>query len=413
MNILSLIINALRNRIMPIYIRMRLFTNPSYIRGRLTEFVRIFFTKLLNIWPRDKDDYYPVARWLVSKRLAYAVVVILGVVCLIYIITSGSALIPGKANDHIKTYNYNSILLKFANDKVRIRGKSGYLAYEGDVSRSACNGIGTLMNPAGTVVYEGNFASNMYEGDGKQYYDTGMKKYEGTFHQNLYSGQGKLYRETGSLEYEGMFSQNMKDGDGILYDNGNNQIFDGKFSMDDIVYSSMLDKTSAEMAQIYPGKDRKLYVDGNESIRFCKAISVMTDELLDPSSIDTEARVQAVFVISDNIRFAGKQYKSFDDLESVLGEATYTGESYATLPELLVINYLNENSDADIINGPANITMTDEYTEYTEVAGYEDGYVVWLHSYEKDGLVYNFVSGRDDKEFCFYYILNNDLSGEK
>ncbi len=413
MNIVSLIINAIRNRIMPIFIRFRLFTNPAYIFGRLTEFVRVFFTKLLNIRPKDKDDYYPVAKWLVSKRLAYAVVVILGALCLVYIFTSGSALLPGRSNNHIKTYDYNSILLKFVNDKVRIRGKSGYLAYEGDVQKAACNGSGTLMNPAGVVVYEGNFAANMYEGDGKKYYEDGTKEYEGVFHQNQFSGQGKLYRETGSLEYDGMFSQNMKDGKGILYDKGGNPIYDGEFSLNEIVYPSMLQKKSSEMAQIYPGKDRKLYVDGNESIRFCKAINVMTDEMTDPKSIDSESVVQAVFVIRNAIHIAGKKYQSFSDLESVLGAATYTGESYATLPELLAINYLNENSDMDVLNGPAQITMTDEFTEYTEVSGYEENYVVWLHSYEKDGLVYNFVSDKDDKEFLFYYILNSDLSDEK
>lgn len=409
MNLREIIINSLRNRILPLVTRIQLFLSPSYLWGRAGEFIRTFLQRTLNVRPRDKDDYYPMARWLVSKRLAYAIVIFLGVGCLAYLITSKDSLVPGKGNNHIKTYDYNNILLKFAKGQVRIRGKSGYLAYEGEVSDAACNGSGKLMNPKGVVVYQGTFEASKYEGTGKMFYEDGTLHYTGAFHQNQFEGDGKLYRPSGLMEYEGTFSQNMKDGFGTLYDAAGEQVYAGEFSMDEVLYASLLGKTTEEMATTYSGK-RKLYVNGVERVRVCEDIGAMTEELFDDNSIDSNATVTAVYVLSDSIRIGGRRYEAFEELRAELGEETYIGESYATLPELLVINRLNESSDADVINGPAEITETNKFTEYTEVEGFQEDYVVWLHSYEKDGLVYNFVSSREDDEFVFYYVLNNDLS---
>lgn len=411
-NLVEILTNVLRSRILPLVTRLRLFLSPTYLIGRISELLRRFLSSILNVRPKDKDDYYPVARWLVSKRLAYALVIIIGLLCVIYLLRARSALFPGRSDSNIKTYDYNSILLKFARGQVRIRGKSGYLAFEGEVSNAACNGKGTLRNPAGVVVYEGQFESSMYEGSGIQYYPDGTKEYEGQFHRNLYSGEGQLYRETGSLEYEGQFAQNMKEGTGKLYNNGAQQIFAGEFARDEILYSSLLGKDSSEMAEAYTG-ERKLYVHGNERIRVCEDISCMTEEILDSNSIDEAAKVDAVYIMRKFVRIGGKRYESFKDLEALFGEPTYTGESYATLAELLMINRLNDASEVDVIGGPADITETERFTEYTDVSGYDESYVVWLHSYEKDDLVYNFVSARDDNEFSFYYILKNDLSDEK
>lgn len=411
MNLQDILLNVIRSRILPLYTRVRLILSPGYLKGRLVEFIRIFLSNVLNVKPKDKNDYYPVARWLVSKRLAYAIVIISIVICIVYIMMARSALFPGRGENHIKTYNYNSILLKFASGKVRILGKSGYLAYEGDVSEAACNGEGTLMNPKGVVVYEGNFGSNMYEGVGKQYYEDGTMEHEGEFHRNEYSGEGKHFRSNGSLEYDGSYSQNMKDGEGKLYNTGGEVVYTGEFSKDEVLYSSLIGKDSGEMATVYTG-ERKLYVNGNERIRECKDIGAMTEELLDENSIDDAAVVQAVYVMKDYIRIGKRNCRSFSDLESAFGKPTYTGASYATLGELLLINRLNEQSDVDVLNGPADITEEERFTEFTNIDGYDDSYEVWLHSYEKDGLVYNFVSLKDDTEFAFYYILKGDLSDE-
>ena len=405
MGLRNILINVLRGRVLPFFTRLRLFLSPSYIWARLTEIIRVFLQKILDVRPRDKDDYYPVSRWLVSKRLAYAIVIIVGVICSIYVMSSRSALFPGRNNSNIKTYKYNNILLKFAKGRVRITGKSGYLAYEGDVANSACEGNGTLMNPDGIVVYEGNFSKSKYEGAGKQYYGNGVLHYTGSFHENLYNGEGTLYRSSGTKEYDGEFARNMKEGEGTLYNATGDKVYTGSFSHDDVLYSSLIGKTATEMAETYTG-ERKLYSSDNERVRFMDDISAMTEEIVDDESIDEDSKVVAVYVLSKSINVGDTQCDSFNDLSQAFGDPTYVGESYATLPEILVINHLNEASDINVLNGPAEIQENDVYTEYTEVNNYQDDYRVYLHSYKKEGLVYNFVSGEGDSRFLFYYILS-------
>ena len=78
----------------------------------------------------------------------------------------------------------------------------------------------------------------------------------------------------------------------------------------------------------------------------------------------------------------------------------------------MIINRLNEASDTPVINGAADIIENEVYTEYTEVSSYDTEYLVYLHSYEKDGLVYNFVSSANDSTFAFYYILQRNQSDD-
>ena len=412
MNLFDVIVNIFKSRILPIFTRLKLLLNPRFMLSRFTEIIRNLVQKVLNVRPRDKDDYYPIGGWLVSKKLAYAVVIIIGLLCTIYIISQKDALFPGNNESYIKTYNYNSILLKYAKGKVRIKGKSGWLAYEGDVEDAYCNGQGTLMNPAGIVIYEGNFKSSMYEDQGIQYYENGILRYAGNFHENQYNGEGRLYRETGSIEYDGEFARGLKDGEGKLYNTGGEEIFNGQFSQDKILYSSLLGKSSTEMAIMYNG-ERKLYEAGTERVRVMGDINAMTEEITNSESVDSSATVSAVYVMENSIRIGSHDYTTFDGIKQALGEPTYVGDSYATLPELMIINRLNEASDMSVINGSADIVEDEVYTEYTEVSSYDTDYVVYLHSYEKDGLVYNFVSSPDDTTFAFYYILQRNQADDE
>lgn len=409
MNLFQILLQALKTRILPIVTRLKLILSPNYLKARLTEGLRSFFTNILNVRPRDKDDYYPVGRWLVSKRLAFAVVLVIGVLSLVYIMMSWSALFPGRANDGIKTYSYNNVLLKFAKGTVRIKGKSGYLAYEGEVSDAACNGIGELRNPAGYVVYQGNFALSMYEGDGTQYYDDGSLHYQGTFHENLYSGEGKLYRPNGSLEYEGQFAFNKKEGTGILYDFGHNPVFTGEFTMDDIKYSDLIGKKATEVATAYSG-DLTLYETTTERERYMPGIDAISVEYLDPDSMDTEAVVESVCVLKDSFNSADGGVSDFDSLTALMGEPVYVGRSYATLSELMAILKLNEESEGAVMSGEPDITMSSVFNEYMEVTDYDKEYVVYLHTYHKDGLTYTFVSDQGMNTFYFYFIQSEDLS---
>lgn len=412
MNIFQILIQSIKARITPILTKIKLFTKPSFILTRITEFIKTFFTKTLNVKPRNKDDYYTIGNWMVSKKLAFAVVIIVGVLSFVYIYSSWSGLFPGRKNDGIKTYDYNDVLLKFTKGNVRIRGKSGYIAYEGEVSKGACNGQGTLKNPSGIVVYQGNFANSMYEGQGNQYYQDGTLWYQGAFHENLHSGTGRLFRTNGSLEYEGEFALDMKEGQGTLYDMGHNAVFNGQFTLDDIKYSDLIGKKANEVVSAYKG-NRIMYQAEGERTRFMPDISAMTVEYMDEESIDMEASVEQVYVLKDSFNTAAGPVKTFSAISQYLGQPVYVGVSYATLPEILTVNRLNAQGGAYVLNGPADVDMTSVFTEYIEVNDYDEEYEVYLHTYHKDGLLYTFVTEQGLDTFSFYYIKAENLADVK
>ena len=93
-NLLKLLLTTVRAKIMPLWIKLRLWTSPAFLRTQVFSKIREFFAKLLDIRPRDKRDYYPVFRWLVSKRLAFALVIAVGLVSLLYI----SAMLPDRSD---------------------------------------------------------------------------------------------------------------------------------------------------------------------------------------------------------------------------------------------------------------------------------------------------------------------------
>ena len=409
MNLFRVLLQSIKAKITPILTKVKLYTSPSFLLTRATELIKTFFTKVLNVRPRNKDDYFAIGRWLVSRKLAFAIVLIVGVLSLVFIINSWSGLFPGRNTDGIKTYKYNSMMLKFAKGTVRIKGKSGYLAYEGEVSKGSCNGQGTLMNPDGFVVYQGNFTKSMYENNGTQYYPDGTLFYQGGFHENLHSGSGKLYRTNGSLEYEGDFLLDMKEGEGTLYDFGHNPVFHGQFSVDDIKYSDFIGKKASEVAASYNGS-RTLYEAEGERTRFMADINAMTLEYYDDESIDTEASVEAVYVLKDSYPTAAGRVKTFDELSLYLGQPIYVGSSYASLTELLCVNKLNASSDSIVLSGPADVTMSSLFTEYNEVESYDPDYEVYLHTYHKDGLLYTFVTDPGVNTFYFYFIMAESLA---
>ena len=211
------------------------------------------------------------------------------------------SVLPSAKAESVKTYDYDSVLLRFAEEKVRILGSSGYLAYEGQVEKGSVTGYGTLYNPQGVIVYQGNFVKNCYQGRGTRYYDDGTVMYVGEFEQNLFHGSGKLYRENGSLAYDGEFSLGKKEGEGRLYDAGGNPVYTGAFSQDALLYSALLGKKLSEVAEAYQGK-RTLYEYDREYAVVLEDIGAVYSGAGEPDTLAGERTVEQVLVLEDFFR---------------------------------------------------------------------------------------------------------------
>lgn len=396
----KILIATAKAKVTPLVTKIKMWTSWNFIRTKLVSKIRDLFSKLLDVRPRHKKDYYEVFRWLVSKRLAMAAVVIIGLLSMYYLYSVHGTVISAKL-DGIKTYPYDSILLRFANEKVRITGKSGYLAYEVDVRGGGATGYGTLMNPAGVVVYQGNFVKNRYQGNGTRYYDDGVMMYTGNFQENLFNGVGKYYRENGSLMYDGEFALGKKDGQGKLYDSGSSLIYTGGFSQDELVYSQMLGKKVSEMAKVYTGK-RILYEGEDMFAVLMEDIEAMYVGQNNSGTLDGEMSVECVIVLKDTFAAGGKSYTSVDELQQYFGTERYEGNSEIKMAEAVAVNWMQKNKNRTL--RPVDMTTSSEYEDYVTINRYNEDYTVYLYSFNKEGLLYTFVCQDKGDTFSFYFI---------
>lgn len=401
-NLFQVLLASVKGRITPIVTRLKLYLNPSYIRSQIVTRFRKFLVEVFNVKPRDKTDYYGIFGWLISRRLAFAIVLVIGVLSLGYILNTKNALQNSAAG--VKSYSYRSIPLRFKTGTVRIRGKGGYLAYEGNVEKGSVTGQGTLYNREGSVVYKGSFANNKYEGEGVSYYSDGLTQYSGAFSDNLYEGEGKLYRRNGSLEYSGEFVKGRKEGQGSLHDNGSNLVYTGTFANDEILYSDMLGMEAADIAEAYKG-NRISYSMDDSIVVVMDDIDAVYLGQGNPDALDDANKVEQIAVLSNQIQTAGGACSTIDELREYFGAETYTGLSAITLLEAVAAEQLNEDGEAtgyeDIIDVDAS------FDDYFSVEGLDSDSEVYLHSFSKDGLTYSFVCQDSSSPFIFYTIEQN------
>lgn len=384
--------------------KIRTLTSKTYIKNKVWGKIKLFFTNLFNVKPKDKNDYYRIFNWLVSKRLAYLVVVLVGVFSFTFLFNN-KANFFGTKDDSIKSYKYSSILLRFAKGEVRIKGKGGYLAYEGNVAKGKVTGKGKLYNHEENILYEGEFDYNQYNGEGVLYYPTGTVNYTGTFVDNNFDGEGNLYRESGNIWYNGEFKKGLMDGNGTLYNISGSQIFKGAFSANNIVYSTLIGKTTEEVAGAYTGK-RTLY-EGQDSFNvYMEEIDAIYEGYTNEEALDDAAKVRAVYVLQDYFKTGHNELRTVDDLQSFFGVPLYAGESIMTQSEALAISEIRKTTGDTYFDDPELITTRAFDDDYT-IDSYKNNKEVYIQSYMYGGATYTFVfkgvSTAEDN-FGFYYI---------
>ena len=398
--LLGVLIQTIKSKMTGLVTKFRLYTNWNFIKTKIITRIRDFFANLIGVKPRNKDDYYTVGKWMFSKRLLVAIVIIVGVVSIWYISTE-STIFKKFSEDGITTYKYDSVRLRTAKGHVRITGKGGYLAYDGDVEKGYVTGVGTLYNKEGNVVYVGSFERNKYEGTGTRNYDNGNVMYKGTFHENLFDGSGYLYREDGSTEYNGDFSLGKKNGHGILYDTAENPIYEGAFSSDKIVYSEIIGKTVEEVSEAYKGH-RTLYMTPTESVAIMDSIGALYHAYADEEALDSDETIDSVYVLSDCFSYSDDDLYSITDISDVFGDPIYEGNTNVILPEAVAINSLSETEN--VFSGKVKMDVDQTFSDVAEVNDYDRNYVVYIYSFRRGDLVYSFVCPNEGDSFEFYYI---------
>lgn len=353
---------------------------------------------MVDIKPKKEEDYCSVlglrmGRKLIMWILFAAAVVSIGCILLLMPVS-------GRA-DGVRTYRYNALPLKFTSGQVRILAKSGHVAYEGEVSKGAANGEGTLYRNDGSLVYEGEFKNNKYQGEGKCYYKGNQLQYEGQLVNNQFQGQGILYSQDGAREYEGAFSFGQKQGQGKLYDAAGKLVYTGTFVKDRINYQELLGKSMTEMAQMYTGS-RVVYENDSE---YCVSMEDIDSIYITQGAVNTleqEGYVQGVYVLSPSIVLEGTEYKTIKELKKKFKLISYEGNTSLTMADAVAVNVASQK--AEVLNGVVTMDTTAVFEDVITVNSVDKSYQAYIYQLEDENILYTFFSKEKGKGFDFYLM---------
>lgn len=396
-----ILLSRARAGAMPLCVRLRLRLSPALLRSRFVTGLRRFFTGLLDVRPRDGQDYLPVFRWMVSRRLVFALTVALGLLSAWYI----SAALPEdffSGGSVPAVYRYSALPLKFCSGTVSILAWDGRLAYTGQVDGGAANGEGTLYGADGGILYRGGFSDSMYDGSGTLYYPGGTPRYTGAFRANRYSGSGTAYRPNGTREYSGEHVDGRRTGRGILYNSLGEPVFEGVFQNGRILCAGLVEKTAEEAAALYTGRT-EVYQSGGEycvSMPEIGAVCAMRDG---DGSLENRWTVRCVYVLEDCVPLEGAEYETVSALTEALGRPIYSGSARVSLPEAVALNLLAE--DRPDAFGTVSMELEAEFEDVFAVSRYDRDFQVYLYAYEGDGLVYTvYCPEAGQPEFLMYAV---------
>lgn len=403
-NIFSTLLSSIRAKFTTLWTKAKLFISPTYWRTKGITKLRGFFTKLFNVKPKNKYDYYAISKWLVSKRLAYALVIGLGVLCSYFIMVMQPVYGVAGSNGQtgIRSYYYHSIPLKFKTGVVKILAKDKHVAYVGNVDKGYCVGTGKLYDKQNALVYEGQFDKSMFNGKGKLFYPSGTLRYEGMFVDNEYNGQGISYQQSGVVEYEGNFLNDEKSGPGKLYNSAGSAILNGNFVDGRFAFAELLGKTTAEVSQMYIGLQR-VYSAGSEYCVEMAEINGVYGIDSGENALEGNAVVNQVYINEDTIALGGNEMRTINDLTAYFGEPSYYGQTWITLPEAVLFNSRKMTAANTI--GHVAMDIMEVFDDVYTVNRYDHNFETYIYVYERDGLLYTFyVANGGESGFQCYSI---------
>lgn len=401
-SLITVLITSLKSKVTKYWTLFKRWTNITVLKSVVVAKVKKFFITLFDIKPKSRKDYYTFGSLMVSKKLAFSLVVILGVLSAYLVYILQPELFQFSTSDSsISTYNYDSFALKFKEDTVNILAADQHLAYVGQVAEGACNGTGKLYRKDGSLLYSGAFVNSVFEGSGTAYYNSGTTQYMGAFSDNLYHGTGTYYWENGSRLYEGAWQFGLKSGDGILYNSSGAKIFTGKFSADQLVYSQMAKQTTETIAELYTG-DTELYVDTDTFCVKMPEINAMysADEAV--TSLDETRTVNSIYVLKDNFVLGDTVCTTITQVEELLGAPIYEGLTLADMSDQIGILDLVSKGNTDFVK--PNVEVESPYANAGTVTSQEWDYQVYVYAYEYEELIYRFYCSKEGDTFAMYCI---------
>lgn len=400
-NIFQVFSNAVKRKVKPILAKVSSFFRPSSVKSRATSAADRAITKSMNFKPKDEHDYYGIGRWLVSKRLAFFCVILVGVIGLYYFLVMSPVNFFDSSSDGIRVYSYKSIPLRFVSGIVKIKSKNGDIAYKGEVSKGMANGSGSLFYPDGTTMYEGGFKNNQYNGEGTEYYASGIAHFAGNFVNNQPDGQCASYRENGSKEYEGDFRNGLPDGTVSYYDSSSNIIYKGSYSQGLLLYTDLVGKGSDEIAKMYTG-ERIIFFNDTTYLVVLKDINAVYGGDADQNPLEDTISADSTYVYQNECYISGKACHNINELKNLLGEPVYEGNTYLNMSEVIALKnspLTNETSAMNIW-----VETQSEVNDVYEIQDYYREQLAYIYTFNYEGIQYTFYCNDKNGDFMMYLL---------
>lgn len=396
-NLFRYIFDNLNRRYMQKFSKFKL----RNVKSRVSASFKKFLTRFMDFKPKDENDYYSVGKWLVSKRLALFIVLLVGFSSLFYVFFISPVTFIRTSSDGIRIYKYNAIALRYVTGEVKIKSKKGDIAYIGNVSNGKANGDGKLYYENGNLMYEGDFVNNEYTGDGIEYYENGITKGSGVYKDNLLNGEGISFRENGSREYSGSFKDGKADGECEYYDSSSNLVYKGNFIKGHLIYTDLLGKSAEEISQSYSGK-RLVYYDDDSFIVVLPGIEAAYGGPSSQNPLENSITAVNTYVMQSELFIAGEIRTNIEDIKKVLGEPVYEGNTYLNMAETVTLS--NDISAMENLNLDLKMNLRSSVDNVYNVIDYSKTQLIYIYTFEYEGVQYTFYCNDKNGGFEMYMI---------
>lgn len=133
-------------------------------------------------------------------------------------------------------------------------------------------------------------------------------------------------------------------------------------------------------------------------------IGVMYLGAAETDTLNGERTVEQVLVLQDSFQGGGVVCTDIPELREYFGTEDYAGNASVTLLEAVAVGRAVSRGTGIGFRREVEMEVTSEYEDYYQVEGYDENYTVYLYSFHKDGLIYNFVCQNKEEGFSFYTI---------
>ena len=178
-------------------------------------------------------------------------------------------------------------------------------------------------------------------------------------------------------------------------------VYIGNFSKDRLLYSDFIGKSTAEANQMYVGK-KNIYIDEEYFVVDLADVNAVYYGSQGKENLTGEIMIEGVYVLENSFQDSGEEVDTIFEVNQLLGDPIYEGNSYVIMPEAVAIHIMNRTKNE--FYGEV-ITNQEQYLEDVVIVNeFDRNYGVYLYTYIREGIRYTFFTKDKNGTFSMYLI---------